>query len=79
MCPHLPACPDAQTPGRMAARAAADHPGQGRSLLCNGVALFEDGGALPADGPAGAPPGPAVRPAAGEAPKTGMTKMVAGE
>jgi hypothetical protein len=61
MCQHLPACPAAQAPDRIAARVAAGHPGQGWSLLCNGVVLFEDGGALLADGRAGAAP-PAVRP-----------------
>jgi hypothetical protein len=40
----------------MAARVVADHLEQGWSLLCNGVVLFEDGGALPADGHAVAPP-----------------------
>jgi Family of unknown function (DUF5999) len=30
----------------------ASHPGQGWSLLCNGVVLFDDGGALLPDGQA---------------------------
>ena len=30
----------------IAARAVARHPEQGWSLLCNGVVLFDDGGAL---------------------------------
>jgi hypothetical protein len=50
MCQHLHRCPDAQAPDRMAARVVADHLEQGWSLLCNGVVLFEDGGALLADG-----------------------------
>jgi hypothetical protein len=33
----------------------ADQPGQGWSLLCNGVILFDDGGELLPDGRAGAP------------------------
>jgi hypothetical protein len=33
----------------------AHHPGQGWSLLCNGVVLFDDGGALLPDGRAVAP------------------------
>ena len=62
MCQHLPACPDGHAPDRTAARVAADHLGQGWSLLCNGVVLFEDGGALLADGRAVAPPASALRP-----------------
>jgi len=34
------------TSDRSAARAVASHPGQGWNLLCNGVVLFDDGGAL---------------------------------
>jgi hypothetical protein len=30
----------------MAARVTASHPGQGWSLLCNGVVLFDDAGML---------------------------------
>ena len=56
MCQHLPLCPDAHAPDRTAARVAVDHLEQGWSLLCNGVILFEDGGALLADGRAVAPP-----------------------
>jgi len=33
----------------------ADQPGQGWSLLCNGVILFDDGGELLPDGLAAAP------------------------
>jgi hypothetical protein len=62
MCQHLPACPDAHAPDRTAARVAADHLEQGWSMLCNGVVLFEDGGALLADGRAVAPAASAVRP-----------------
>jgi Family of unknown function (DUF5999) len=62
MCQHLPACPDGHAPGRLAARVAAGHPGQGWSLLCNGAVLFEDGGVLLADGRAVAPGASAVRP-----------------
>ncbi len=45
-CRHQPPCPDALAPDRCAARAVASHPEQGRSLLCNGVVLFDDGGEL---------------------------------
>ena len=64
-CRHRPRCPDALAPGRSAAKVVADHPGQGWSLLCNGVVLFDDGGALLPGGQAVAPatPGP-VRTAA---------------
>ena len=62
MCQHLPACPDGHAPDCTAARVAADYLKQGWSLLCNGVILFEDGGALLADGQAVAPPASALRP-----------------
>jgi hypothetical protein len=62
MCQHLHTCPDVQAPDRMAARVVADHLEQGWSLLCNGVVLFEDGGALLADDWAVAPPASAWRP-----------------
>jgi hypothetical protein len=58
-CRHRPRCPDALAPGRSAARIVAIHPGQGWSLLCNGVVLFDDGGALLPDGRAVAPAPPA--------------------
>jgi len=54
-CRHRPRCPDAVAPGRSAARVVASHPGQGWSLLCNGVVLFDDGGALLPDGRAVTP------------------------
>ena len=50
MCPHLPACPSADRPDRDAARTVASHPEQGWSLLCNGVVVFDDAGALLPDG-----------------------------
>ncbi len=46
MCQHQPQCPDAKAPDRMAARVAVSHPEQGWSLLCNGIVLFDDAGAL---------------------------------
>ena len=49
-CWHWPRCPDALAPDRSAARVVASQPGQGWSLLCNGVVLFDDGGALLPDG-----------------------------
>jgi hypothetical protein len=58
MCRHWPRCPDASAADRLAARAVASHPEQGWSLLCNGVVLFDDAGALLPEGRAVAP-GPA--------------------
>jgi len=46
MCQHQPPCPPADASDREAAHVAASHPGQGWSLLCNGVVMFEDTGAL---------------------------------
>jgi len=46
MCRHHPQCPSAYASDRAAARVVATHPGQGWSLLCNGVVLFEDTGLL---------------------------------
>ena len=50
MCPHQPACPDADAVDRDAAVVISRHPEQGWSLLCNGVLLFEDTGELLPDG-----------------------------
>ena len=38
--------PEWPTLDHLAARIVADQPGQGWSLLCNGVILFDDGGEL---------------------------------
>ena len=46
MCQHQPPCPPADASDREAAHVAASHPGQGWSLLCNGVVMFEDTGAM---------------------------------
>ena len=54
-CWHWPRCPDALARDRSAARVVASQPGQGWSLLCNGVVLFDDGGALLPDGRTVAP------------------------
>lgn len=50
MCAHQPPCPLVGAPDREAARTIASHPQQGWSLLCNGMVLFEDTGALLPDG-----------------------------
>ena len=55
MCQHQPRCPESPAPDHLAARIVADQPGQGWSLLCNGVILFDDGGELLPDGRAGTP------------------------
>ena len=64
MCQHAPPCPAADAPGREAARVIACHPGQGWSLLCNGVVVFEDIGALLPDGTVIEPHRAATRPSA---------------
>jgi Family of unknown function (DUF5999) len=46
MCQHQPRCPDVLALDRLAARVVAGHPEQGWSLLCNGIVLFDDAGAL---------------------------------
>lgn len=43
-CRHRPRCPDAFAPDRSAVRTVVNHPGQGWSLLCNGMVRFDDGG-----------------------------------
>jgi hypothetical protein len=50
MCEHQPGCAGALAPDRSAALIVASHPEQGWSLLCNGVVVFDDGGALLPDG-----------------------------
>jgi len=48
--------PGALAHDRSGARVMASHPEQGWSLLCNGVVIFDDGGALLLDGRAVVPP-----------------------
>jgi hypothetical protein len=50
MCMHRTACPPADAADWGAAHVVATHPEQGWSLLCNGVVVFDDGGALLPDG-----------------------------
>jgi hypothetical protein len=50
MCQHQPPCPPAHAADREAAQVVVSHPEQGWSLLCNGLVLFEDTGALLPDG-----------------------------
>ena len=46
MCSHQPPCPPADHRDRDAAHTVAVHPGQGWSLLCNGVIVFDDLGEI---------------------------------
>jgi Family of unknown function (DUF5999) len=55
MCQHQPRCPEWTAPDHLAARIVADQPGQGWSLLCNRVILFDDGGELLPNGRAVTP------------------------
>jgi Family of unknown function (DUF5999) len=50
MCAHQPPCPSADASDHDAALPVASYPGQGWSLLCNGVILFDDTGELLPDG-----------------------------
>ena len=61
MCSHRPQCPKADARDFAAAHVVTPHPEQGWSLLCNGVVLFEDAGAILPDGRA-VPPRRAVSP-----------------
>ncbi|HEU5426588.1 MAG TPA: DUF5999 family protein [Actinocrinis sp.] len=45
-CRHQPACPPSDAADRYRAHVVASHPEQGWSLLCNGVIVFDDLGAL---------------------------------
>jgi Family of unknown function (DUF5999) len=45
-CPHEPQCPLPDAPDHVAARTVVSHPGQGWSLLCNGVVVFDDMGEI---------------------------------
>ena len=60
-CPHRPRCPSALAHDRSGARTMASHPEQGWSLLCNGVVIFDDGGALLPGSRAGPPPPASAR------------------
>ena len=46
VCHHEPACPPPDAADRYRAHVLASHPEQGWSLLCNGVIVFDDLGAL---------------------------------
>jgi len=70
-CTHERPCPAADAVDHLAARVISTQPGQGWSLLCNGVILFDDTGELLPDGSAIEPHrGPARHSAACSAPNT---------
>ena len=50
LCTHAAQCPSADRPDYTAAHVVVSHPEQGWSRLCNGVIVFDDGGALLPDG-----------------------------
>ena len=54
-CTHAPHCPQASSSGACRARVVVRHDEQGWCLLCNGVVLFDDGGAILPDGRALSP------------------------
>jgi hypothetical protein len=56
MCQHVPLCPSAVSPDATTACVVCHHPEQDWCLLCNGVILFEDGGAILPSGQAVEPP-----------------------
>jgi len=56
MCNHYPHCPTAEASNACTAHVRTRHPEQGWYLLCNGVILFDDGGAILPDGHVLQPP-----------------------
>jgi hypothetical protein len=50
MCAHDPECPTADADMACSAHVVVPHPEQGWCLLCNGVVLFDDGGAIMPNG-----------------------------
>jgi hypothetical protein len=57
MCEHQPCCPPAAADNARTAYVRTAHPEQGWCLLCNGVIVFDDGGAIFPDGHAVEPAG----------------------
>ncbi|PBC44675.1 hypothetical protein CJ178_21100 [Rhodococcus sp. ACPA4] len=56
MCTHTPTCPGVNSYRSCSAQFVSHHAEQGWSLLCNGIALFDDGYFLAPDGRVGAIP-----------------------
>jgi len=50
MCQHTTRCPSATAPDALTARVVSTRYEQGWSLLCNGIVVFDDLGALLPDG-----------------------------
>jgi len=50
MCQHTTRCPSATAPEALSARVVSTRYEQGWSLLCNGIVVFDDLGALLPDG-----------------------------
>ena len=75
-CPRALPCPPADAPGRQAARVISCHPEQGWSLLCNGVLIFEDTGALLPDGSIIEPPSLAGQPVSTGTPQAGHARTI---
>jgi hypothetical protein len=61
VCTQDPACPATDAIYGWAARNITGHPGQGGTLLCNGVLVFDEHGALLADGGAAIRRAPRMR------------------
>jgi hypothetical protein len=76
-CWHLPSCPPPQARDRLAARVIARHPEQGWSLLCNGVVVFDDTGALLPDRSVIEPDRATWQPGAADVPQAGHARTVA--
>ena len=73
MCQHQPPCPPADAVDRGAARVLISRPEQGWSLLCNGIVMFEDTGALLPGGQSIPPHRPAVPKLSAAAPAAAST------
>jgi hypothetical protein len=46
MCEHIPCCPAAESTRPCGAHVTASQPDQGWCPFCNGIVLFDDGGAI---------------------------------
>ena len=58
MCDHTPCCPSAGSATCRSAHTRVRNDQQGWCLLCNGVIVFDDGGAILPDGGVLDPPAP---------------------
>jgi hypothetical protein len=76
-CSHAPRCPPPWAPGRLAGRVIISHPEQGWSLLCNGVVVFDDGGAILPGGSVIEPGRMTCQPDTSGTPQAGHVRTVA--